>query len=414
LFFNGKGANELLERITGILPWLNAIEGVTPKNLKPAKIGWIEGVTKNGVFGNPAFVYDELMLAKMCEYTDLLKTAYDELCMSDGVLPMLLSNRVSDAIRVTEMAQSIIQGNDRRTADINCQIYGRPNDKILNMAKEAISKENYFGVFPSRFTDEQINKLKRMSFNADQIKHWFQCAIDIIGVNSWNIVVSDNISAIDVRDRNTTGKPTVFVPTTRRVSGLKLLELIGHEINCHLRDSSNTNALLRELAEDSPWLLPYVSTISKADSEILYEAHAKMSDISINGTTSIPKPYYIVAQDRAAQGCTFSEVAEYIYNIQKETTKKSDKRLATSAWNITYRVFRGCTNTEGRKGYVFWKDHGYLSGYLMIPEIPTRYLDYATLTISEIKSIAKAGIDLSHPAYPEQDIVGSIAMELLT
>lgn len=412
----------LANSIAHILLQLNPVEIVTPTNLQQEKQTWIAAAQGGGFFGTPRFTYNYSLLHEVVHFKDSLTNArkyfathINKLSQDDKIIGAILLNRIDDAIRTIKMAQTIIDGNDKATACLSLQKYGRPDEHVLRSAQIAAkSREHLFGEFPSRFTEAEMVTLKAMSFNAEQIKYWFKRAIDLYGIRNWTIVISDEVSAIDVRDKTASGNPTVYIPTNRRVDGLKLLELIGHEINCHLRDSANTNALLRGLVKNNPCLLPLVPAMAKSDDEFLYEAHAKLSDVSVNGTSAIPKPYYIVAQELARQGKSFSEVAYTIFELQESTTTKSTKALATSAWTTAYRVFRGCTNLQNPDGYVFWKDHAYLSGYLAARKNPdSALLDYATLSNDELKMLEQAGIDLMHPAYPHQDIVGIIKAELL-
>lgn len=412
----------LANSLAHIMLQLNPVEFVTPTNLQQEKETWI-AAAQGGIFGNPRFTYDfDLLTGATNRYLDPLtevRKNYDSnlrvFSPIDEVIKDILLGRIDDAILTVKMAQSILDHDDRETSSLSRQKYGQPGSDVIATAMiMAETKENFLGDFPSRFTAEEIATLKAMSFNAEQIKYWFERAMSIYDIHNWNITISDDVSAIDVRDKTASGTPTVFIPTSRRVDGLKLLELIGHEINCHLLDSTNANALLRGLIQNNPCLLPLIPVMAKSDDELLYEAHAKLSDVSVNGTSAIPKPYYVVAQNLARKGKNFSEVAYAIYELQERTTNKKPKALATSAWTVAYRVFRGCTNPEKPNGYVFWKDYAYLGGYLFMRQNQDpSFLNYSTMTPDEIEMLKAVGVDLTHPAYPQQDIVRIIKDQLL-
>ena len=191
-----------------------------------------------------------------------------------------------------------------------------------------------------------------------------------------------------------------------------MLELIGHEIECHLRGSENCRALIESIiGTDSP-LAPLIPIIAKSDNELFYEGVAKNSDVDINGSAALPLPYATIACNqarRSGERASFRDIAEviYCYRLRNGAT---DKAAKNGAWATTYRIMRGCTNTS-IGGYCFPKDYVYLGGYRIAQDVEYAYCDFASMTISEIAEIAKHH-ELT-PKFPHLNAVKTIKAELL-
>ena len=56
------------------------------------------------------------------------------------------------------------------------------------------------------------------------------------------VTVDEKTTSIDVRDKSAKG-PTVFIPKQKKMNGIELLKLIGHEIEGHARQSINGERL---------------------------------------------------------------------------------------------------------------------------------------------------------------------------
>lgn len=398
---------------------LNPVEIVTPTNVHSEKQAWIEAAER-GIFHNPTFTYDNDRLRTIATFGPRLNTAKNQLneaiepqTTTDAIILGLINDRIDDAYFSIMLAESILLGNDRESACCTAGKYHRPNRAQIADAQILLNPQCTLSAPPARFSKETRNRLKKLHFDAQGIQSIFQRVILEYGIEGWEVKIDERATAIDVRNKTADGHPVVVIPADREVTGLKLIELVGHEIECHLRDSENAAQLFYGLiGHDSP-LTPLVPLLAKPDDEMLYEGHAKISDASITGRTALPKPYYTVAQDLAAQGHSFADVANYIYEVRRELGDNENDAIK-GAWLACYRAFRGCTNTKNPHSYTFGKDYAYLAGYniacsMQFPE----WLDFASLSLIDLQRLHSAGIQLNAPKYPYLDVASAIANEIL-
>ena len=356
---------------------LNPVELITPINLSHEKELWINA-DEGEPFLNPEFKYDEFKLSQAAAQGEILRIAADALryaCQPetdiDNAILEILEHRVQSALCTANMAASILLG---------CNTAGDYSQKGA----------------PPCFSSERCDQLKAVSYDAAGIQCEFQRVIDAYGITGWDIVIDDDVSAIDVRNKTSCGRPQVVIPRSRKVSGLKLAELIGHELECHLRDSVNAESLFAEYLNGTP-LEPLIPLLAKSDDELFYEGHAKLSDVTIKGESALPHPYYVIAIDAALRGYSFADIGELIYNLRREAGQ-SHKAAMSGAWTATYRTMRGAVDALG--GYAYTKDYAYWTGYEVACKVAQQapyLLDYATLTLDELRLLEKAGVDLTHP-----------------
>ena len=402
-----QAVQDTAEQLTEAAMSLNPVELVTPINLAQEKKLWIDQVENHGVFTNPRFEYDHQKLVSAVETGNRVAFAartLQHICSprtnTDEVIMRILRHRIDDALLTANIAASILLGNDAATTKYVQEKYGVP-DQMLVLACQRAARipELAEPKIESSFTKEKQAELKAEVHNAASISTAFQNAIYRYQIDNWDVVVTDQASSIDVRNKTSNGCPQVVIPTTREVNGLKLAELIGHEIECHLRDSANAEAAFTELLSRTP-LAALVPLLAKSDDEMLYEGHAKLSDVAVNGSQAIPAPYYTIAIDLALSGKSFAEIGEYIYGLRLEAGE-SPKVVAKNTWTTVYRVMRGATHTTG--GYAFTKDYAYFAGYRIAREIAESapyILDFATLTLDEITALSSINVDLRNPKYP--------------
>ncbi len=427
-----KVSCQFLVQLSDILAKINPVEMVTAKNAAEAKDDWVKKA-KDGFFTDPYLMYDRDLLKKINSYNaDLLmaKSRVQHGVISENAqqeaIKLLLLNRIEDAIITTEMAASILLSDDAGTTELSKKLYGAPSNSQIVMAYDIVNGEVKRPVLKSRFMKKDQKALEAMNFNASEIAHWFTEALKIYGIEGWLIDVSKNYTSIDVRDKNSTGTPTICIPEKRTVNGLKLLELIGHEIESHLRGSENCKALIAGVLEEKSPLAPLYPIIAKSDNELFYEGVAKISDVGINGSDGLPLPYASIAYNQARHGSNFGEIAEVIFEMRmkntsiKKTAKKGedeDERRRDAAlkgaWTTTYRIMRGATNTA-KGGYSFTKDYIYASGYEVARLTNPKYLDFGSMTIPELTSLYEYGHFNLEPKYPYKDAVSKIKEQLLS
>ena len=380
---------------------LNPVELITPINLSHEKELWINA-DEGEPFLNPEFKYDEFKLSQAAAQGEILRIAADALryaCQPetdiDNAILEILEHRVQSALCTANMAASILLGCNT-AGDYSQKIYGTPDKLQVLACYRAAKAHNDSEGAPPCFSSERCDQLKAVSYDAAGIQREFQRVIDAYGITGWDIVIDDDVSAIDVRNKTSCGRPQVVIPRSRKVSGLKLAELIGHELECHLRDSVNAESLFAEYLNGTP-LEPLIPLLAKSDDELFYEGHAKLSDVTIKGESALPHPYYVIAIDAALRGYSFADIGELIYNLRREAGQ-SHKAAMSGAWTATYRTMRGAVDTLG--GYAYTKDYAYWTGYEVACKVAQQapyLLDYATLTLDELRLLEKAGVDLTHP-----------------
>ncbi|MCQ2571280.1 MAG: flavohemoglobin expression-modulating QEGLA motif protein [Candidatus Saccharibacteria bacterium] len=385
-------------------------------NVAKEKDRWIRAA-RNGFFFQPNFSYDRKYLKRIASQREELEKAKEvikrnlipEIPIEEAIKDILL-NRIYTAITFTEIAASILLGDDEHTCRLNCLIYVGPNSNQAIRAYNIVDHEIELPLIKSRFSSKECKRLSRRKFHADDIKYWFEKAIEYYGITGWTVEIGDHHAVINVSDKNSTGTPIVGIPTDRVVDGMKLLELIGHEIETHLVGNENCKALIAEIiGPDSP-LMPLCRIIAKSDDKQFSEGVAKISDVSIRGTDGLPKPYATIACDLARRGASFKEVAQVLYH-QMIGMGQNEKTAVIDAWTTTYRIIRGCTDPS-KGGYYFAKDFAYMRGYEVAQTVNPNWHNFSCLAIEDLSAIASA-CELN-PKYAKLDAVGYIKEQLLS
>lgn len=371
-----------LSEIVKICNSLNAVELVAPINESEER----EKFKQNPEY-NPTFKYDEGKLKQAVSQLDYLKELEDEIGPyrnlhlsskdSSGPAEEVLMHRVADARTTIDIANSILKGNDRETAVLVSGKYGSPCQTQTPFLNGYIA-----GELP--WVTKKFEELKEVKYGPKDIAKFFRKIIEIYGIKDWPVILEDNCLAIDVRDKNSSGSSKIVIPKNRKpVSGLKLLELMGHEIECHLRGSVNSRAFWKSiLKEEYVFLAPL---LAKSDDEVFYEGVAKWSDVQVNGDKGLPSQNYTKAIDLAQQGKTFSFVANEIAKTKNPDHPDPEK----DGWVIARRVFRGSVDPNNTEKYAFTKDRAYLDGLATaknLATVPTLW-NFSSMSIRDIRSI---------------------------
>lgn len=371
--------NDIREDIREETATLNPVELVTPKGIRSVREKWLEDA-HNGYFGNPIFEYDTELLEDVISRREALKKLEKGL---ESVRPKekelarqfvweQLHFVLEDALRTTLLAGTILAGNDEDSASFISLKYGTPSTDIAARALTAIldnSSRNSLSrkveiSFPQKPENDEILKIK---LDAKDIKAIFTWAMAQYPAIPWEIVIDDNATAIDVRDKSHFGRPVIVIPSDRKVTGYKLAELIGHEIESHWRSSVNAE---------------FIGAL-KCDDELVYEGLAVSKDKTFNrdflGSFELNSAYYILAMREALSGHSFTEISKLIFDYLPESLSNR----AEKAWNYTYRVFRGITDTQNNAHYAFTKDRAYFEGYCYAIDLEKAgkgtYLNFSTL-----------------------------------
>lgn len=401
--------------LANVLSSINPVELVTPVNFKEQKEHWLINA-KLGIIINPSFIYDtELLKAAVSNssYLAIARQQVEERLIPenkrDEVFIALLLHRIDEAILATEIASSILLKDDLTTCELNHRLYGFPKNSQVVRAYSIIEDEIPLDTKRSVFSKKDQKALKKLQFDAEAIKEYFEKALSIYGFSYWEVEIDDCYTAVDVRDKSTRGS-VIGIPSDRKVDGLKLLELIGHEIECHFRGSENCRELVRKLFSYELYpLSPLIPVVAKSDNELFYEGVAKTSDAELVGESGLPTPYATIACDIARRGASFSKTAKIINKLRMKMGQTSEDAIS-GAWTTTYRIMRGSTNT-GVGGYSFSKDYIYMYGYEYAKQLSPALFDFSSLTVDELNSIKK--IVPLEPRYPKLGLAKAFKDELL-
>lgn len=418
--FYSDELRELLCELKDISKLINILEMVTPTNYIKARDDWM-AAARNESFTEPRFVYNKDLLTKisyMRPQFQALQEKLDEWLFprledkrtppEEAVLLRLFVKRMSAIGDALELGNRMLNLRDNYTlSTVIIDIYGVPEtyDEALAFAKEL---QRGGGVnFSKDLSHIQTGEnLKKISVNAEGIRKAFLWAATQCGFGATRPVIIEAASSIDVRDTSSIG-PEVVIPEDRQVNGLKLLELVGHEILAHWRDSENTQDLL-----------PYFGGGAiKAYDEVLYEGHALAYDyrtqIKYRGEAArMMRPYYVIAETLAIHdGFSFPMLAHDIYHMilpENPTEERLEKTL-TETWKTCYRTFRGSSGYNDKlHSYAFTKDRAYFEGRILANELEKaglgHLLNLGTLSLDDLVEIAQVfKIEKDDFEYPDPE-----------
>lgn len=375
-----KKYGKIREEIRTAIATLNPVEVVTPVNVKEEKEAWL-AKAKSGVFTNPHFEYNQQLLdetialrPQLIELLDRLKALPKTDDVAEQFVLEQLEFALRDGIGTTYLAESISEGKDSDSADAIVKKYGLPTEinaeDALEIAKNNDAKNKFeHSVIQSHpYPKASLEVMTTKELEAKEIKDMFLWTMKDYPANSWPVIIDDTATSIDVRDKSSYGQPVIIIPTKRKVNGMKLAELIGHEIESHWRSSVNAEVI----------------GALKCDDELVYEGLAVYKDKLFNRkyleTFDLNNAYYVVSISEAIKGKSFEEVSKIIFDLLPESLGDSKY---TKTWLYTYRVFRGITNTENPEGYAFTKDRAYFEGWRYAKSLEEQgkydYLSFSTL-----------------------------------
>jgi hypothetical protein len=419
MIYSNDLRKDLIKELADILSKLNPVEVVTPTNAQELKTRWLKNVEERCFFTNPEFNYDkELLTESASHYDRLIEIKYHlinhvkpENELEKAIFQILL-NRIEQGIVTTNLAASIQLADDARSTMLIQRIYGEPSTSQIIECYNSLSDTGKHEAAQSFFAKRDFRKLSKMKFNAKEIGRWFSVALDYYGISDWDIDIDKRYTSIDARTKSSNGC-VIGIPEDRSLTGPELIKLIGHEIESHIRSVENARQLFTNLLGNKSPLMPLVTILAKSDDELLDEGQAKISDVHICGTDSIPSPYYSIAIDQARRGHTFRDVAETIFGLRIEAGD-SHNAAAVKSWQSTYRVFRGSTDTGSSNGYVFTKDYIYYAGYKIAKNINPAYLEFASVGLNDLLLLFKEiNIDMVESIYPHKNAAKFIKNKLL-
>ena len=433
--FDTREVAELRSRI-------NLTQLLTPINFAEQEQRWKDLGKKPF---NPQFEYDEgAMKASIAAIDELLasleylidgKGYYDFLKDCNILVHHSFIKRSGELRQVRAILDSLIDDRMVRFEELMRKLYGDIQTHEVELAEMMIEKtpeaafregldqegrekredffKNYLNDFEGMFSKEERKELRRLEFDAAGIANYFRLILDYIREHAtfnsqmakeerkdpeYDVDIDSKYTAISVNAFSASGKSVIGIPASRKVSGLKLIELIGHELDCHYRSAMSTRSYFHSLfgifGSGHP-LVPLVPLLSHSVNETLSEGLAKMSDVKVLGRAGLPRPYQVLAINHARHGYNFEETMEYVIELYRQGKKSEDASLR-GAFFHTYRVFRGWADTSSRCGLVSPQSKIYLSGFTTIlnnlnwseavgsDESFLSLLRYSTLTLEEI------------------------------
>lgn len=394
-----------LQNLGRVAQTMNIVEMVTPVNAGVEKQKWLEKAAR-GRLTNPSFQYNRSLLAGIAKRQALigqLLEGFHEMRKSlsredpGEALRSMTLYRFLMVQTTINVANSMLKGDDDATGCEVKTIFEYPTEETVDEARDFL-EELLAG---SGYTQEDTSELKRirrrlkkMEFNAEQIRENFIWMAEQCGIAGTRPVeISEITTAIDVRDTSSRGA-VVSIPADRKVSGLKVIELAGHEVLCHWCDSERAKTALPLLGGGA---------LKPAD-ETLYEGHAVLTDYytKLMLGRKAPwqaQPFYVLAIAMAAKGNSFAECARRMFDLIRPL-KQSDEAALKQTWTVCYRVFRGSRGDQDNCDYkyAFAKDQAYFVGRKLAESLALtgqdELLRLGTLTTYDIKCLSEV-IDFS-------------------
>lgn len=412
----------------------NPVEILTPdaENCKEEKAKFFDSFTQHKIY-NPQFEYLYALSIDAMSAKRRLINIFDKLCSYNAKNPTehitvkALRKKLRDDFATCEMLLGIQTRDQHRIAtaidfkyeDLNPELYYTSlYDYHYKTKKLSTSDEK------GLLTDDEKKFLKSITCGPEEIKKAFEWALKQYGLLrtdtnkiGYTVIIDDKATSIDVRDKSVKG-PTIFIPRSRKAKADKLLELITHEIEGHVRQSMNGQELFT-----------FGGGILKIDDEMLYEGLAKRYDERFRRKffgykKFTPHPYFTFAIQKVQRGVSFYNIFEEQLDMRLHVKLKEepdhsvpslseiDQKLLTrcmeNSWNTTLRVIRGHTNTRNPKGFTMTKDIAYLKGWLVDKDLCASDLSFvneaAIMDTTTLQLIAECDLEEKMLPYPFKDI----------
>lgn len=420
-----------IAKITG--KW-NPVEILTPDagNCKNEKAVFFESFFSKKPY-NPQFEYLYALSIDAMTAKRQLINVFDRLCTfkaknkTEDITVKALRKKMRDDFATCEMLLGIQTRDQHRIAtaidfkyeDLNPELYYTSLYDYHYKTKKQLSSDEK-GIL----TDEEKKFLKNITYGPEEIKKAFEWALRQYNLlktddnkNGYVVLIDDKATSIDVRDKSVKG-PTIFIPRTRRAKADKLMELMTHEIEGHVRQSMNGQELFG-----------FAGGILKIDDEMLYEGLAKRYDERFRRRffgykKFTPHPYFTFAIQKVQRGVSFYNIFTEQLDMRLHVKLKRepdtslpnfsdvDQKLLTkcmeNSWSTTLRVIRGHTNTRNPKGFTMTKDIAYLKGWLVDKDLCAAELGFinesGVFDITTLQLIAECDLEKRMLPYPFKDI----------
>jgi hypothetical protein len=353
---------------------------------------------------SPTFTYPEIDKLDIRELNDNITDLENTEKNVENEINESVKNIVLEMIAVVKAKINILveikEGNPEKAFENAKIAYGDIDDQLCKKAKECYEKKIEFlkekrekGVVKSDLEKE----LEENKFNAEDIKKYFDQALDKgnLRYNNLEVIIDEEATAIDVRPSDPNyDYPVIVIPPKREVNGIKLVQLITHEIICHVaQNKSNYELGLEGLSFGKDWETVQEGFAMRGEAGIKKEMLGESySDFEIQSGS-----YYILAMEKIKEGVDIREVYDYIFNLKNEEflakgddEEKSEEKASKGAKITLRRV------TRGMYPYYFPKDKAYLEGEFMALEIEKegvdKYLRQSRVDPVFVPDMIKAGV----------------------
>ncbi len=385
-----------------------------PINHDAERNAWIKSA-RNGVFGNPSFVYDEEYLQNAISESGMLREASIQLYdlfdpgskAEERVIYEMAEKAIGKQLAICDIASAMLRKDDTANAIANTRYFGPLHNHLVNYAYQIDAGNrgdllaNYLDNIEYSVSRVDTERLQKTTVSTAELASYLREAVDVYKFPRWTVDVSPAYSSVTVTAL--TPEPHIFVPESYKPCNLVMVAtLIGHEIEQHVSDYANCIHALEQFG--LPFELARV-LVARQDST-LTEGYAKCSDARVQkiytGTSAgAPHPYYVIAIDLAQKGYSFAQISEDIFT--RRVLQGYDSHDAIDfAWKITYRVLRGCADTKNPHNFARTGDRSYLEGFIRAIKLGESGIgNFAKFSENHFALLKAAGLIA---AYPHQYI----------
>lgn len=335
---------------------------------------------KEDIDYKPTFTYpemDKLDIQKAENDLESLKTIEKNV---ENETNQNVRNIVLEMIVVVKAKISILleikKGNSEKAFENAKIAYGDIDDQICQKAEKYHRKKIEF-LKRNREKGIVKSELEETIFNAEDIKEYFDLALDKgnLRYDNLEVIIDKGVTAIDVRPSDPNyDHPVILIPPDRKVNGVELIQLVAHEIGCHVVQNHYNHKLgLEGLSFGRDWETAQEGFAVRSEARI---KKAIFGDSAVDFEYDVNRAYYILAMQKIKKGADFGEVYDHIFNLWKEeflaegdNEEKSEEKASEETKRILRRVIRGMYP------YYFPKDRAYFEGEFMALEIEKEGVD---------------------------------------
>ncbi|MCK5085418.1 DUF1704 domain-containing protein, partial [Candidatus Parcubacteria bacterium] len=193
--------------------------------------------------------------------------------------------------------------------------------------------------------------------------------------NNLEVIIDEEATAIDVRSSDPNyDHPVILIPLDRKVNGLRLLQLVAHEIGCHVVQNNNNYKLgLEGLSFGRDWETAQEGFAVRGETKI---KKVILGDSMLDFEYNVFSAYFILAMEKIKKGADFGEVYDYIFDLKKEeflVEEDDEGKVEEKASRETKMVLRRVI--RGMYPYYFPKDKAYFEGQFMALKIEEEGID---------------------------------------